>query len=131
MPPRLAGTFKKTGDSVASPDFRLTGRNLPGDPASVDLETAPVRTLLIQLANFSLNFDSVRDECLVENVDSDTYTANRSKAVSLFQDVMAIRQQQGGWKLAPHKGRGGAIGQLTSAQLFPSYFRRRVPAPVA
>ena len=103
MPPRLAGTFKKTGDSVASPDFRLTGRNLPGDPASVDVETAPVRTLLIQLANFSMNFESVRDECLVENVESDTYTANRSKAVALFQDVMAIRQQQGGWKLAPTK----------------------------
>ena len=103
MPPRLAGTFKKTGDSVASPDFRLTGRNLPGDPASVDLETAPVRTLLIQPANFSMNFESVRDECLVENAESDTYTANRSKAVALFQDVMAIRRQQGGWKLAPTK----------------------------
>ena len=110
MPPRLAGTFKKTGDSVASPDFRLTGRNLPGDPASVDVETAPVRTLLIQLANFSMNFESVRDECLVENLESDTYTANRSKAVALFQDVMAIRQQQGGWKLAPTKAEVERLG---------------------
>ena len=94
--PRLSGTFKKTGHSVASPDFRLSGRNLPGDPANIDLETAPVRTLLIQLANFSLNFDLVRDECVVENAESDTYAVDRSKVVALFQDIMEIRRQQGG-----------------------------------
>ena len=105
MPPREAGTFKKSGDSVASPDFRLSGRNSPADPASIDLEAAPVRTLLIQLANFSLNFELVRDECFVENVDSNTQTVDRSKVVALFQDIMEIRRQQGGWKLAPRKRR--------------------------
>ena len=94
MPPRGAGTFKKSGDeSVASPDFRLSGRNSPGDPASIDLEAAPVRQLLIQLANFSLTFEFVRDECFVENAESDTYTVDRSKVVALFQDIMEIRRQ--------------------------------------
>ena len=97
------GTFKKSGDdSVASPDFRLSGRNSPSDPASVDLESATVRTLLIQLADFSLDFQSVKDECFVEN-ETDTYTVDRAKVVALFQDVMSVRAQQGGWRLAPTK----------------------------
>ena len=97
MPLRGAGTFKKSGDeSVASPDFRLSGRNSPSDPANIDLEAATVRSLLIQLANFSLDFQLLKDECFVENADSDTYTVDRAKVVALFQDVMSIRTQQGG-----------------------------------
>ena len=122
MPPRGAGTFKKSGDeSVASPDFRLSGRNSPGDPASIDLEAAPVRQLLIQLANFSLTFEFVRDECFVENAESDTYTVDRSKVVALFQDIMEIRRQQGGWKLAPTKAE---VTQLGSSP--PTNFSRRI-----
>ena len=115
MPPRSMGTFKKSGDdSIASPDFRLSGRNSPSDPASVNLESATVRTLLIQLADFSLDFQSVKDECFVEN-ETGTYTVDRAKVVALFQDVMTVPAQQGGWRLAPHEGGGGAIGQFITS----------------
>ena len=121
MPPRSMGTFKKSGDdSIASPDFRLSGRNSPSDPASVDLESATVRTLLIQLADFSLDFQSVKDECFVEN-ETDTYTVDRAKVVALFQDVMSVRARQGGWRLAPTKAEVEQLGNSP-----PTNFSRRV-----
>ena len=120
MPTRSSGTFKKSGDSVASPDFRLSGRNSPSDPASVDLGSATVRTLLIQLADFSLDFQLVKDECFVEN-ETDTYTVDRAKVVALFQDVMSVRAQQGGWRLAPTKAEVEQLGNSPSTN-----FSRRV-----
>ena len=115
MPPRVAGTFKKSGDeSVASPDFRLSGRNSPSDPANIDLEAATVRSVLIQLANFSLDFQLVKDECFVENAETDTYTVDRAKVVALFQDVMSILAQQGGWRLAPTKAEVAQLGSSPS-----------------
>ena len=118
-------------ESVALPDFRLSGRNSPSDPANVDLEAATVRSLLIQLANFSLDFHLVKDECFVENTDSDTYTVDRAKVVALFQDFMSIHARQGGWRLPPTKTEVEQMGQFISGQLFSSYFRRQISFCVA
>ena len=120
MPTRSFGTFKKSGDSVASPDFRLSGRNSPSDPAKVDVGLASVRTLLIQLADFSLDFQLVKDECFVEN-ESGTYSVDRDKVLALFQEVMTIRAQQDGWKLAPTKAEVTQLGNSP-----PANFSRRV-----
>ena len=120
MPTRSVGTFKKSGDSVASPDFRLSGRNSPSDPAKVDVGLASVRTLLIQLADFSLDFQLVKDECFVEN-ESGTYSVDRDKVLALFQEVMTIRAQQDGWKLAPTKAEVTQLGNSP-----PANFSRRV-----
>ena len=115
MPPRTVGTFKKSGgNSIASPDFRLSGRNSPSDPASINLEAATVRTLLIQLADFSLDFQSVKEECFVEN-ETDTYSVDRAKVVALFQDGHDNTCAAGWLATRPYKGGGGAIGQFITS----------------
>ena len=83
--------------------LNLSGRNSPADPVSINLEAATVRSLLIQLANFSLDFQLVKDECFVENAETDTYTVDRAKVVALFQDIMSICARQSGWELVPTK----------------------------
>ena len=77
--------------------------------------------LLIQLANFSLDFQLVKNECFVENADSDTYTVDRAEAGALFQDVMSIHAQQGGWRLAPTKAEVNQLGNSP-----PVNFSRRI-----
>ena len=80
-----------------------------------------MRALLIQLADFSLDFQTVKDECFVEN-ETDTYSVDRAKVVALFQDVMSIRRQRGGWKLAPTKAE---VGKLDGNLSPPMNFSRR------
>jgi hypothetical protein len=84
-----------------------------------------VRALLIQLADFSLDFQTVKDECFVEN-ETDTYSVDRAKVVALFQDVMSIRRQRGGWKLAPTKAEVGKLDGNLSPPM--NFSRRTSPA---
>ena len=116
------GTFKKTGTfSVASPDFRLAGRNRPKDPTQVDPDKASARQLLLQLADFSLSWKYIRDSCFLDNPDSDTYSANRAELAKIFQAVLDIRGQPDGWKQAPTKEEVARLG-LTP----PTNFSRRI-----
>ena len=67
-----------------SADFSLSGRDSPSDPSHIILESVSVRVLLIQLANFSVDFELAKHECFVENQNTDTYTVDLSKVVALF-----------------------------------------------
>ena len=68
-----------------------------------------------------MDFQSVKDECFVEN-QTDTYTVDRAKVVALFQDVMSVRAQQGGWRLAPTKAEVEQLGNSSP----PVNFSRRI-----
>lgn len=116
------GTFRKTGTySVASPDFRLAGRDKPKDPTQLDPDKATARQLLLQLADFSLSWRYICDRCLLDNPDSDTWSADREQLAKIYQAVLEIRSQPDGWKQAPTKEEVARLG-LTP----PTNFSRRV-----